>query len=136
MTETIDYKEKYESACLELINLRHELDQLKRLVFGSRQERFVPTTPEEQLSLGLNVEQKEITLAPVQKIEYTRRQPTANTEKIKTGRMKLPANLPRERVVIEPSEDVTGMEKIGEEVTEELERIPGKLFVRRSSPCR
>ena len=130
MTETIDYKEKYESACLELINLRHELDQLKRLVFGSRQERFVPTTPEEQLSLGLNVEQKETTLAPVQKIEYTRRQPTANTEKIKTGRMKLPANLPRERVVIEPSEDVTGMEKIGEEVTEELERIPGKLFVR------
>lgn len=130
MSETIDYKEKYESACLELIDLRHELDQLKRLVFGSRHERFIPTTPEEQLSLELNVEQKEITPAPAQKIEYTRVQPTTNTEKINTGRMRLPADLPRERVVIEPSEDVTGMDKIGEEVTEELERIPGKLFVR------
>lgn len=130
MSETIDYKEKYESACLELINLRHELDQLKRLVFGSRHERFIPTTPEEQLTLGLNIEQKEVAPAPAQKIEYTRVQPTSSTEKINTGRMRLPADLPRERVVIEPSEDVTGMDKIGEEITEELERIPGKLFVR------
>lgn len=130
MTETIDYKEKYESACVELITLRHELDQLKRLVFGSRHERFIPSTPEEQLSLGLNAEQKEVAPAPTQKIEYTRIQKTSSTEKVSTGRMKLPADLPRERVVLEPSEDITGMEKIGEEVTEELERIPGKLFVR------
>ena len=30
---------------------------------------------------------------------------------------------------IKPEEDVTGLVKIGEEVTEELEYIPGKLFV-------
>lgn len=130
MTEPIDYKEKYESVCIEMITLRHELDQLKRLVFGSRHERFIPATPEEQLSLGLHAEQKEIAPAPDQKIEYTRAQKSSSTEKVSTGRMKLPANLPRERVVLEPSEDITGMEKIGEEITEELERIPGKLFVR------
>jgi transposase len=44
--------------------------------------------------------------------------------------MKLPAALPREQVILEPEEDITGMKKIGEEITEELERIPGKLFVR------
>ncbi len=44
--------------------------------------------------------------------------------------MKLPANLPREQVILEPTEDVSGMKKIGEEITEELERIPGKLFVK------
>jgi transposase len=44
--------------------------------------------------------------------------------------MKLPASLPREQVIIEPHEDVTGWTRIGEEITEELERIPGKLFVR------
>ena len=44
--------------------------------------------------------------------------------------MKLPASLPREQVIIEPTEDVSGWIKIGEEITEELERIPGKLFVR------
>jgi transposase len=129
VTETTDYKEKYDALYLEHVSLRHELDQLKRLVFGSRHERFIPAFPEEQLSLGLNTEQKEVTPGPAQKIEYTRIKTTSN-EKINTGRMRLPADLPRERVVIEPLEDVTGMEKIGEEVTEELERVPGKLFVR------
>lgn len=44
--------------------------------------------------------------------------------------MKLPADLPREQVILEPQQDVSGLKKIGEEITEELERIPGKLFVR------
>lgn len=38
--------------------------------------------------------------------------------------------LPKEKVIIEPEEDVTGYRKIGEEITEELEQIPSKLFVR------
>jgi transposase len=127
----IDYKDKYESACIELINLRHELDQLKRLVFGSRHERFIPTVSPEQLALELAIDKMEAT-APValQTIAYTRKQKKESTEKIQTGRMKLPADLPREQVILEPQEDVTGMKKIGEEITEELERIPGKLFVR------
>lgn len=131
MTEAaIDYKEKYEFACIELINLRHELDQLKRLVFGSRHERFIPTTPQEQLALGLSVDKMEAPVAALQTIEYTRKQKQESTEKIQTGRMKLPSNLPREQVILEPAQDVSGMKKIGEEITEELERIPGKLFVR------
>jgi transposase len=125
---TVDYKEKYEALFLEHINLRHELDQLKRLVYGSRHERFIPSTPQEQLALGLAVEKIEVS-APVQTIEYTRNQKRA-IEKVPTGRMKLPAALPREQVILEPEEDITGMKKIGEEITEELERIPGKLFVR------
>jgi transposase len=128
---SVNYKEKYDSACIELIKLRHELDQLKRLVFGSRHERFIPSTPQEQLALGLAIEKIE-TPAPVsvQTIQYTRKQKKESTEKIQTGRMKLPADLPREQVLLEPQEDVSGMKKIGEEITEELERIPGKLFVR------
>lgn len=127
---SVDYKEKYESACIELINLRHELDQLKRLVFGSRHERFIPATPQEQLALGLTVEKTETPASVIQTIEYTRKQKKESSEKVQTGRMKLPANLPREQVTLEPEQDVSGMKKIGEEITEELERIPGKLFVR------
>lgn len=128
--ELIDYKEKYETLFLEYSNLRHELDQLKRLVFGSRHERFVPTTPQEQLALGLTVETKQVDpVIAVQTIEYTRKK-KETTEKVSTGRMKLPADLPREQVILEPTEDVSGLKKIGEEITEELERIPGKLFVR------
>src|SRR5215208_2377328 len=130
MAEAIDYKEKYEALYLEHINLRHELDQLKRLVFGSRQERFVPSTTPDQLALSLSVNTVETAPALIQTIEYSRRKKKDPTEKIQTGRMKLPANLPRERVILEPEENVSGLKKIGEEITEELERIPGKLFVR------
>jgi len=131
VTETIDYKAKYESLFIEHLSLRHRLDQLERLVFGSKHERFIPTTSSEQLSLGLP--SGEITpteVVSLQKIEYTRQQKKQSTEKINTGRMKLPADLPREQVILEPNANVAGLKKIGEEITEELERIPGKLFVR------
>lgn len=127
-----DYKEKYEALYIEHINLRHELDQLKRLIFGSRHERFVPSTPQEQLALGLETTRSSsqtTSPATVQTIEYTRTKKTV-TEKVNTGRMKLPADLPREEVVLEPDQDVSGLTVIGKEITEELERVPGKLFVR------
>lgn len=117
------------SQLLKFHDLQHELDQFKRLVFGSRHERFVAATSPEQLSLGITSGQMLSKPAAIQTIEYTRAQKKPS-EKIHTGRMMLPADLPREQVVIEPTEDVSGMKKIGEEITEELERIPGKLFVR------
>lgn len=126
----LDYKEKYQSACIEIINLRHELDQLRRLVFGSRHERFIANTPPEQLALDLTAETVQAAPVPVQAIEYTRQQRKEKTEKVQTGRMRLPADLPREQVILEPEGDVSGLKKIGEEITEELERIPGRLFVR------
>jgi transposase len=128
--EGIGYKEKYESLVIEHANLRHRLDQLERLVFGSRHERFVPATSPQQLSLGIKTEASAISAPVTQTIEYTRKKKQSTIEPVKTGRMKLPAHLPREQVIIEPSEDVSGLKKIGEEITEELERIPGKLFVR------
>lgn len=128
---TIDYKEKYEALFIEHATLRHELDQLKRLVYGSRHERFIPATSPEQLALGLPpVATAQLAAAPVQTIAYTRTQKKEITEKVHTCRMKLPADLPREKVILEPKENVSGFKRIGEEITEELERIPGKLFVR------
>jgi len=52
-------------------------------------------------------------------------------EKQKPIRALLPAHLPREEEVIEPEDLAEGMKKIGEEVTEILEHIPGRLYVRR-----
>ena len=54
IAEAIDYKEKYEDLFISYTQLQHELDQLKRLVFGSRHERFIPSTLPDQLALGLD----------------------------------------------------------------------------------
>jgi transposase len=43
----------------------------------------------------------------------------------------LPAHLPRKEIVIMPEIDVTGLKKIGQEVTEELEYKPGQFYVNR-----
>lgn len=119
-----------EELVIKVTELTHRLSQLERLIFGSRHERFIPNTSPEQLGLGLVTQTVQSTPAPVQTIEYTRKQRKESTEKVQTGRMKLPADLPREQVILEPEGDVSGLKKIGEEITEELERIPGKLFVR------
>lgn len=116
---------------LTITKLQHELNQLKKLVFGSRNERFQSTTPaKDQLPLDLNLPAAEVApIVTVQKIEYTR---TTSSERKESsgGRMKLPAHLPRTKVTLEPAEDVTGMISIGEEITEELDYTPGKFFVR------
>lgn len=114
--------------------LKFELAELKRALFGSRRERFVPALRQAQddalgqLSLGLEGEPVEQPAeCKKQTITYTRSVPP---EKKQPSRQPLPAHLPRVRVVIEPKEDVTGCTTMGEEITEELEYIPGKLFVK------
>jgi len=68
--------------------------------------------------------------AEKESITYERKK-GKGVEKLHPGRNELPASLPRQEVVIEPEEDVTGLVCIGQDVTEELEYTPGKLFVRR-----
>ena len=111
----------------QVSQLKFELEQLKRVVFGSKSERFVPRPPAEQLSLGLEVEAAPPVSTP-QKVNYIRQKPQ---RKEKPVRQPLPAHLPRTEIIIEPEGDLTGLRKIGEEITEELEYKPGKLFVNR-----
>ena len=126
-------KPTYEDLFIQNVQLRDELAQLKRLIFGSKHERFIPRVSSDQLALDIPSQQKEQS-GPVllQNIQYQRKKESKpETEKVQTGRMALPASLPREEKIIEPTVDVTGWKQIGKEITEELERIPGKLFVRK-----
>lgn len=111
--------------------LQHELAQLKRLVFGSRHERFISTQPKEQLALTLDVPViGQPAVVSTQTIEYTRTKTAPAKKEGNAVRMKLPADLPREQVLLEPSEDLSGFTPIGNEVTEELDYAPGHFFVR------
>lgn len=111
---------------IEIAYLKQELAQLKRMIFGSKSERFVQQDPE-QLSLGLDVEQKEAPPAETEELSFTRRKP--NRKKESPVRLPLPSHLHREEHIIEPDEDVSGAKKFGEVVTEILEYTPGKFYV-------
>lgn len=120
----------------ELINLRsenlflkHELDKLKRMIFGSKSERFIPADPG-QLTLDMELELQQPPEAEKEIISYTRTKPKED-KKPGHARMPLPAHLLREEHIIEPEEDVSNCKKIGENITEILEYKPGKLFVKK-----
>lgn len=91
--------------------LRHELDQLKRMLFGAKSERIAP-------AFAPDAEKETIT--------YQRKKRPAKPH---PGRAKLPDHLPVRQVIIEPEKDTTGMVRIGEDVTRKLEFIPGTLEI-------
>jgi transposase len=107
---------------------KEELAELKRLIYGSKSERFAPAASPEQLTLGLAAEEKPAEVK-TEKVEYTRVKPKAI--KNHKGRLPLPAHLPRVEHIIEPEESTEGMRFVGEEITETLDYIPGKLQVKK-----
>lgn len=132
MTETaIDYKTLYEQLVAQNATLQQELANLKRLIFGSKNERFVPSESAPS-QLTLDIQADAVTACSViktQKIEYVRN--TTSVTKEHPGRTRLPEHLERREIIIEPTQIIEGCKKIGEEITEELEYEPGKLFVNR-----
>ncbi len=104
---------------IEITYLKQELAQLKRMIFGSKSERFIQGDPG-QLSLNLGIEQQEAPEAETEELTYTRKKSKAE-KKESPVRLPLPSHLHREEHIIEPNEDITGAKKIGEVVTEILE---------------
>jgi transposase len=128
-----DYKQLYEQSQLRITALEQQLQQLQKMIFGSRQERFVPATSNvPQLSLDIAAETvAAVSVTSAQKISYVRGQVTVEPKPLQhPGRMKLPESLRREQIIIEPTEDTSGCRKMGEEITEVLEYQPGELYVK------
>ena len=142
MTETLAHLSKEELAS-ELIStknildekesritkLEFELNQLRRMIFGAKSERFVPSAHPSQLNLleePATETQKEETVL----IDRHTRKKKAEKHPV---RQPLPASLPREIITIYPEgfDENTTQTPIGKEVTEVLEEIPGKLYVKR-----
>lgn len=136
VAEHIDYKALYEQSQIAIASLTHQLEQLKKMIFGSKSERFVAVDDKAdspQLSLGLDAETVaacKITDAKKVTVIRTKTEVTENKPKAHPGRMKLPEHLRRETTVLMPDTDVTGLKKIGDEVTEVLDFIPGELIVK------
>ena len=111
--------------------LRHELDQLKRLVFGAKSERFVPaaaiTTAPEQMALWQEGGAEEAAEPAKERISYERRKTKAKPH---PGRTPLPEHLPVRQVRVEPAgQDTSDLIEIGQDVTRKVDYTPGKLEV-------
>lgn len=121
---------EYDKLQADLVYFKHQLTELRRLVFGTKSERFIATNGDvSQLPLFEGEVREEEAETDPQTITYQRKPQTK--EKQHPIRALLPAHLPRQEEVIEPEELNEGSRKIGEEVTEILEHTPGKLYVRR-----
>lgn len=111
----------------KISRLTYFLEQLKRMTFGQKSERFKnPDQLELFTEEVLEAKKKEL----IEEIEITIKKRKGYEGK-HPGREPLPKDLPVEEVVLEPTEDVTGMVRIREEITEELHIKPAYLFIRR-----
>jgi len=112
----------------KLSQMQFQLDQIKRLVYGSKRERFIPTGDENQMTLPFDVEPEPEQKQERETITYERKKAKRENH---PGRLPLPNHLPVEEIIIEPEEDTTDMKCIGREVTDQLELVPAKLFIKR-----
>lgn len=114
-----------------VLKMDHELRQLRRMVFGQSSERYIKADPD-QLLLDFGGEKQ-----LEQEREYLRVQAPvkvgAGTSSVKGRpvRKLLPDNLERRDEIIEPASLPEGAKYIGDVVTEILEFIPGRMYVRR-----
>jgi transposase len=111
-------------------SMKFELSQLKRLVYGSKRERFVSGGEDAQMSLPFDTDtpsQDENSQPVTERVSSFERK----KRKRHPGRLTLPDHLPVEEIIIEPEEDVTGLKCIGYEVTDELEYQQAILMIKR-----
>ena len=126
---TAEKQLSYNELLAENIQLKQELADIKRLIFGQKRERFIPGISDNQLSFGLGLEPSARPEESIEQITYQRKKTT--TKYTPHSRQELPEHLPRKEIIIEPEESTEGLSKIGEEITEELDYEPGTLFVNR-----
>lgn len=109
--------------------LKRQLKELKRLIFGVKSERYVSKVHESQLALFENEIEKQDKEIEKHIVVYEREK--AKKKKEKAIRSAIPAHLPRVEETIEPEHIEEGAVRIGEEITELLEIKPSTIFVRR-----
>jgi transposase len=120
-------KAEYDTLKSHISLLEHQLSELKRLIFGAKRERFIPTNVN-QISLFDLPQEIESQAQQTEKITYERKK--ADQDKNNPVRTDLPAHLKRVCEVIEPENLPEGAIKIGEAVTELLVYKQSEFFVR------
>ena len=126
MSQQVDLQQQIQTLRQENAYLKEELAQFKRLIFGSKRERFIATDAGQQ-----SIFEEESAAEPEKEtLTYQRNKPA---KKSKAKRLLLSESLPRdEQVILPEGVDPENSIKIGEKISEVLEYTPGKLYVIRT----
>jgi transposase len=121
-------KVELEKLQFERADFKRQLDDLKRMIFGKKSERFIGV---DKSQLELFEQQLAAQEEEIEKHIITYERLKSKKKKEKPVRTAIPAHFPRVEEIIEPDNIPEGSVKIGEEVTELLEIKPLTVFVRR-----
>jgi transposase len=117
---------------LEVEKLKIQLARLQRMSFGQSSERMRRETGQLELRLEELETAEAIEVAPTEVQSSPEEAPEAPTPQ-KKKRRDFPAQLPRSEVVHEPAQTCPqcggAMRKVGEDITEILEYVPGRFEV-------
>lgn len=105
-----------------IAQLTFRLEQLERMVFGAKSERYVPAPPGQSTLFDVPATAQPAT----EQVRYTRIKPGQKKQPVREA---IAAHLPRVERVIEPEDLPEGARKIGEEITETLEYVPATIHV-------
>ena len=116
----------------QVSRFEHQIALLQKMVFGPKSDGFkAKETPDNQLSLGVSTEaMAEVEIKKTRVKEHNRVKVKLEAKK-HPGRTPLPSSLRREEIIIDPQEDVTGLTRLEDEITEVLEVKAAEFYVKR-----
>jgi len=120
-----EQKQLIEKLQSEVTFLQERIAWFERQIFGQKRERHI--SDDTQIELDLGIERNE-EVDTTERIEYDRKK--SNGKRTPHGREEIPPHLPRIRIPIHPDFDTTGMEQIGEKITEELHYKAAEFYVK------
>ena len=128
--EVSEQQKTIEAQAIQINLLKLQIIELQKYIFGGKQEKFTP-----------NVNALQADLFPDQKLAEVTVTTTVATKEVTTtktnirvnhnGRNPLPSHIRREEIILEPTQDITGLKPVGQEITEVLEYKVGELFIKK-----
>ena len=112
--------------------LQLQIIELQKFIFSGKQEKFKlnKNNTEQQTRLFENDQLGQVVTEKIKHVKaYDVQQNVVRVNH--PGRNPLPAHLRREEIILTPAEDVSGLQPVGEEITELLEYQQGELYVKK-----
>jgi transposase len=127
---TLQNTNEAQSQKISLLQL--QVIELQKFIFSGKQEKFKPTPNSNALQTTL-FENDKLGEVVVEKVKYVKAHTVKQTviRVNHPGRKPLPGHLRREEIRLLPTEDVTGLQPVGEQITEILEYQQGELYVKK-----